>query len=78
MANHSYFCLGGHNSPNGILDHQLLLESDQYTFNNDESIPTKEVISLDDHTFMKHIGGNLKDALVNLGKSQNYSDEEIA
>ena len=77
LANHSYFNLGGHDSPNRIYDHSMVLESDSYTFNSEESIPTKEVISLDEHKFMKLCGQNLRDAFVDLGKSQGYSDDEI-
>lgn len=67
LTNHSYFNLGGHDSPNKIFDHSLLLESDFYTQNNEESIPTKKVISLDEHKFMKLSGQNLGDAFVVLG-----------
>jgi aldose 1-epimerase len=71
LANHSYFCLGGHSSQNGILDHLLQIEADSYTPNNAESIPTKDVVSLDDHEFMKFgpEPANLKERLENLAKS---------
>lgn len=50
LANHSYFNLGGHE--NGALDHSLTVESDSYTPVDKDSIPTREVRSLDDDPVM--------------------------
>lgn len=45
MTNHTYFNLNGHNS--GVIDgHTLWLDSDFYTPNNCECIPTGEVLSV--------------------------------
>lgn len=45
MTNHTYFNLNGHNS--GTIDtHKLWLDSDFYTPNNNECIPTGEVLSV--------------------------------
>ena len=39
LTNHSYFNLSGHNSGD-ILNHQLKINADKFTFNNEECIPT--------------------------------------
>ena len=45
MTNHTYFNLNGHNS--GVIDgHKLFVNSDFYTPNNSECIPTGEVLSV--------------------------------
>ncbi len=50
MTNHAYFNLNGHAS--GTVDgHSLWLDSDFYTPNSDECIPTGEVISVKDTPF---------------------------
>lgn len=52
LANHSYFNLDGHDSPNGVLDHTLQLEAQAYTPVNSVSIPTRQVLSLNSDTSM--------------------------
>jgi len=47
LAQHSYFNLAGHDCENGILDHSLTLKSKEYTPTDANSIPTREVRSLD-------------------------------
>lgn len=50
MTNHSYFNLNGHNS--GTIDtHKLWLASSFYTPNNDECMPTGEILSVKDTPF---------------------------
>lgn len=50
MTNHTYFNLNGHNS--GVIDgHKLCLDSDFYTPNNSECVPTGEVLSVKGTTF---------------------------
>lgn len=46
LTNHSYFNLSGHNSGN-ILKHQLKINADKFTVNNEECIPTGEIISVE-------------------------------
>lgn len=50
MTNHAYFNLNGHSSGN-IDKHTLWLDSDFYTPNNDECIPTGEVLSVKNTPF---------------------------
>ena len=50
MTNHAYFNLNGHSSGN-IDNHSLWLDSDFYTPNSDECIPTGEVISVKNTPF---------------------------
>jgi len=45
LTNHSYFNLSGHNSGN-ILNHQLKINADKFTVNNEECIPTGEIIDV--------------------------------
>jgi aldose 1-epimerase len=52
LAQHSYFNLSGQDSPNGILDHSLKIESDAYTPVDETAIPTREVRSLDEDSIM--------------------------
>lgn len=42
LTNHSYFNLGGHSSGD-ILNHQVMINADKFTVNNNESIPTGEI-----------------------------------
>lgn len=46
LTNHSYFNLSGHGSGN-ILKHELKINADKFTVNNEESIPTGEIISVE-------------------------------
>ena len=46
LTNHSYFNLSGHNSGD-ILNHQLKINADKFTFNNEECIPTGEILSVE-------------------------------
>lgn len=47
MTNHSYFNLNGHNSGN-ILQHTLMLASDYFTPGDAQSIPTGEILPVED------------------------------
>lgn len=46
MTNHSYFNLNGHNSGN-ILQHTLTLEADYFTPGDAQSIPTGEILPVE-------------------------------
>ena len=46
LTNHSYFNLSGH-SAGDILKHQLKINADKFTVNNEECIPTGEIISVE-------------------------------
>lgn len=50
MTNHSYFNLNGHNS-GSTENHTLYLNCDFYTPNNDECMPTGEILSVKDTPF---------------------------
>ena len=50
MTNHSYFNLNGHGNGN-IKKHTLWLDSDFYTPNNNECMPTGEILSVKDTPF---------------------------
>ena len=47
LAQHSYFNLAGHNSPNRILDHTLQMNCSEYTPVDNTSIPTRQVQKVD-------------------------------
>ena len=60
MTNHSYFNLNGHNS--GSVDkHLLWVDSDFYTPNSDECIPTGEVLSVKNTPFDFETDESLED-----------------
>ena len=68
LAQHSYFNLSRHDDPDGILQHELILESDSYTPVDDVSIPTKEVRSLDEDSTMDwRSRRTIRDALIDYG-----------
>lgn len=46
LTNHSYFNLSGHDH-GSILKHQVKINADKFTVNNEECIPTGEIISVD-------------------------------
>ena len=50
MTNHSYFNLNGHSSGD-VSGHSLWLDSDFYTPNNDECVPTGEILSVKNTPF---------------------------
>ena len=50
MSNHSYFNLNGHSS-GSIKNHSLWLDSDFYTPNSDDCIPTGEILSVKNTPF---------------------------
>ena len=52
LALHTYFNLASHDDRNGILDHTLSLNSEKYTPLDFNSIPTREVKSVDEDTTM--------------------------
>lgn len=56
MTNHAYFNLNGHSSGNTD-NHTLWLDSDFYTPNTDECIPTGEVLSVENTPFDFSTGG---------------------
>jgi protein N-terminal methyltransferase len=80
LANHSYFNLASHNSSSGVLDHRLTMPSNFYTPTDANSIPTRQVQSLDEDPAMDFRGGRLlKDALVEYGlEKAGLSEEEAA
>ena len=47
LAQHSYFNLAGHDSPNRILDHTLQMNCSEYTPVDNTSIPTRQVEKVD-------------------------------
>ena len=46
LTNHSYFNLNGHDSGN-VLDHEVWIDADGYTRANKESIPTGEIVPVE-------------------------------
>lgn len=46
LTNHSYFNLNGHDSGN-VLDHEVWIDADSYTRANKESIPTGEIVPVE-------------------------------
>jgi galactose mutarotase-like enzyme len=52
LAQHTYFSLGGHDDPDGILDHELQLDCEWYTPMNSASIPTRQVVNVTDNSVM--------------------------
>ena len=50
LINHSYWNLAGHNSRN-ILGQYLKINADRYTPNNEEGIPTGEIVSVKDSPY---------------------------
>lgn len=60
MTNHSYFNLNGHNS-GSIEKHSLWINSDFYTPNSEECIPTGEILSVKNTPFDFNVEGVLSD-----------------
>ena len=69
LAQHSYFNLASHSSPNRILDHTLHLNCTKFTPFDNTSIPTREI---------QHVGNamdfcepkSLADALIQYGEER--------
>ena len=85
LANHSYFNLGGHNNPKGVMDHKISMHSKKYTPVDKYSIPTREVVSVDAGSgVMNWKGGKMiSDALVAFGQqeaglSKEQSEQHVA
>lgn len=78
MAQHSYFNLAAHNSPNGLLNHKLTMPCEYYTPVDDTLIPTREVRALSEDPSMDWRSGKVvKDALVEYGVAHaGLTDEE--
>lgn len=78
MTNHSYFNLNGHASGN-VLKHMLWVDADHYTRANAESIPTGEIVSVDetpmDFRVKKEVGRDIDadyEAVI-LGKGYDHN-----
>lgn len=78
LAQHSYFNLASHNSPQGILDHRLTLPSLAYTPTDATSIPTKEIRPVKEDPTMDFSNGRvLREALIDFGVNKaNLTLEE--
>jgi aldose 1-epimerase len=64
LAQHTYFNLGGHANPQGILEHRVTLACDKYTPNDATSIPTRAVVPVKNEPAMDLTAGKLmKDAI---------------
>ncbi len=78
LTNHSYFNLSGHASGN-ILEHQLRINSDYFTTNNSESIPTGEIRKVKntpmDFTALTPVGARIedKDEQIVFGKGYDHN-----
>lgn len=64
LTNHAYFNLAGHNS-GSVLEHELYVNADKYTVNNDECLPTGEIKDVAGTPFdfraIKSVGRDLSD-----------------
>lgn len=71
LAQHSYFNLSRHDDPRGILDHKLTMPCHFYTPLDANSIPTREVKSLNTDSTMDWRGGRLmRDAITDFALSK--------
>lgn len=79
MTNHSYFNLSGHSS-GSILKHQVMINSDKFTANDESSIPTGEIRSVEDTpmdfreltTVGKNISSNYDQIIYGHGYDHNW------
>lgn len=79
LAQHTYFNLASHNHPEGILDHKLTLNCESYTPTDTTTIPTREVVNVQDDYTMNLMGGRLmRDALETFGVEKAKVDESAA
>ena len=78
IKNHSYFNLAGHGYESGVMDHLVSINADQFTPSNERSLPSKEVLSVDDNPSMDlRRPQNMTKLTVNLGRSQGYTEQEV-
>jgi aldose 1-epimerase len=71
LAQHTYFNLGGHANPRGILEHRVTLACEYYTPNDATSIPTRAVAAVKDDPAMDLTAGKLmKDAIQDFATSK--------
>ena len=78
LAQHTYFNLGKHNDPHGILDHKVSLACESYTPADATSIPTRQVVVLQDDPAMDlRSGKSMRDSLKHLAVAKaGLSGEE--
>ncbi|ANX00782.1 galactose mutarotase [Thermoclostridium stercorarium] len=75
LTNHSYFNLSGHSSGD-ILKHQLKINADRFTVNNEECIPTGEIISVEgtpmDFRELKPLGPGIQSGSIHVKHFNGY------
>jgi len=64
LAQHTYFNLGGHDNPDGILEHKLKLACNSFTPTDATFIPTRSVVKVEDDPAMDlRKGTTMRDSL---------------